>query len=324
MTKTERSRLIKFTIAAYISFLAIPVFGFKTTTSIAFSAIFVITYGSTRRGCLEYSVNRMLAQVVGVAIGTALYFTFQTFTFLPSYQRVALSMTLGLVLSLYVKYRFHLPIAEFTMFTPPFLVLLMTPGNSYYPLLRLAYCSIGVVIGILVNFFVYPADHGKETQGLLEREENLLRQLMGPFSQELALPPEEAKVMKELDLLESQITLAATEWKSDITHHKRRTKEGPDYERVMARHRLNQACWKMMKQADGLSLQDHGAFRAQCAAILRSVFAVHTQAEAAENHALDAEALLTAQPATQEGCLMTAAVIGYLRLLPAAAEPAGV
>ena len=322
MTSTERTRLLKFAVATYLSLLAVPLFGFRTTTSIAFSAIFVITYGSTRRGCLDYCVNRMLAQLIGVAIGAALYFSFRAIPFLPDYQRVALTMTAGLAASLYVKYRFQLPIAEFTMFTPAFLVLLMTPGNDLYPLLRLAYCGIGVLIGIGVNFFLYPPNHGRDTANLLRREEALLTQMMTPFAASLTLPEPLSGAARELDLLESQVTLSAAEWKSDIDHQKHRASEVSDYDATMARHRQNRACWQMMKQVDALSLEGGSPFQKKCLLFIRELFAAHLQPSATPAILLtEPEAILQEQPRTQEACLLLAALLDYRRTLSAAVSP---
>ena len=102
MTQMEKRRLTKYALATYLSTLAVFLFGFKMTTSIAYSAIFVISYGPTRFNCVSYSVRRMLAQVIGVLCGGGLHALIHApvTAFLPESQRMAFAMTIGLVIVL--------------------------------------------------------------------------------------------------------------------------------------------------------------------------------------------------------------------------------
>lgn len=254
MSKTEQRRLIKYALATYLSILAVFLFGFKMTTSIAFSAIFVISYGATRQSCLSYSLHRILAQLIGVACGGALYalITSRYAAFLPESQRMALAMTVGLVAVLALKYRLHLDIAEFTMFTPVFLVLLMTPGNAHYPVLRVLYCSIGIVIGIAVNFLAFPCPANRWTgvEAKLRREDEILEAVMSGFSRTLSLDEEDEARLAELSALETDITQSLQAMDSGTGGGRRAAPE--ETPMLARRHHLNLACIHMVRQISAL------------------------------------------------------------------------
>lgn len=64
---------------------------------------------------------------------------------------MAVSITLGAAAVLWIKYLFRWDIPDFTMVTPAYLVLLMTPAYACYPLLRFVYCLLGVTSGLLLT-----------------------------------------------------------------------------------------------------------------------------------------------------------------------------
>lgn len=251
MTQMEKRRLIKYALATYFSILAVFLFGFKMTTSIAFSAIFVISYGPTRFNCLSYSVHRMLAQMIGVLCGGGLHTLIHTsyMVFLPESQRMALAMTIGLLVVLSIKYLFHLDIAEFTMFTPVFLVLLMTPGNPQYPFLRVIYCLIGILIGTFINFLVFPcpANLWSSLDTKLHRENELLAQSIQAFSRGgEATAAQITPLLEELSALGAEIDHSL----SAIRQHAPSKRRIPDAELSLwaEQHQLNAACLKMLRQ----------------------------------------------------------------------------
>lgn len=258
MTQMEKRRLTKYALATYLSTLAVFLFGFKMTTSIAYSAIFVISYGPTRFNCVSYSVRRMLAQVIGVLCGGGLHALIHApFTaFLPESQRMAFAMTIGLVIVLSIKYLCKLDIAEFTMFTPVFLVLLMTPGNPQYPFLRVIYCLIGIVIGSVINFLVFPcpANLWSGLDAKLRRENELLTQYMEMFSGEERLEGDRGgALLEELSALGGEIDRSLTA----IHQHapsKRRVPEG-EFSLWEEQHRLNTACLNVLRQLSSLPPQ---------------------------------------------------------------------
>lgn len=254
MNQMEKRRLFKYALATYFSILAVYLFQFKMTTSIAFSAIFVITYGPTRYHDLSYSLNRMLAQLIGVLVGGILHLliNWEALSFVPPSQRMALAMTIGLVSVLGIKYCFHLDIADFTMFTPVFLVLLMTPGNSRYPFLRLVYCLIGIVVGSIINFLIYPCPANLWT-GLdqkIQRENALCTHQMEAFLKTEQISESEHNALSDLMALSAELDRGL----SALNAHKPSCRRVPAEEltRWNQQHQLNAAFLKVLQQIAAL------------------------------------------------------------------------
>lgn len=255
MNQMERRSLIKYALATYFSILAVYFFQFSMTTSIAFSAIFVISYGPTRYHGLSYALNRMLAQIIGVSIGGGLYLlmNWAALGFIPTSQRMAIAMTTGLVVVLGIKYCFHLDIAEFTMFTPVFLVLLMTPGNSRYPFLRLIYCLIGILIGSIINFLVYPCPAnlwGGLDEKIHKENEGVLHAI-DVFSHSESFPVYDRTLLDELISLSAEIDRGLSALNSHAPSRRRVSAE--EFSRWETQHKLNSICLKVLRQVDCLT-----------------------------------------------------------------------
>lgn len=261
MNQLERRRLIKYALATYFSILAVYLFQFSMTTSIAFSAIFVISYGPTRYHGLSYALNRMLAQVIGVLIGTLLYLliNWSVLSFVPVSQRMALAMTAGLVIVLGIKYHFHLDIAEFTMFTPVFLVLLMTPGNSRYPILRLIYCLIGIIIGSIINFLVYPCPANLWSgldQKIHRENEGVLHQIDAVLHAASHSAPDHT-ALDDLLLLSADIDRGLSALRAHTPSRRQIAEE--EWARWETQHKLNATCLKVLQQMSHLASGKAGA-----------------------------------------------------------------
>lgn len=250
MNQIERRRLIKYALATYFSILAVYFFQFSMTTSIAFSAIFVISYGPTRYHGLSYALNRMLAQIIGVSIGGGLYLliNWAALSFIPGSQRMAIAMTTGLVVVLGIKYCFRLDIAEFTMFTPVFLVLLMTPGNSRYPFLRLVYCLIGIFIGSVINFLIYPcpANLWSGLDKKIHRENEGVLYQIDTFLHAESFSVYDDTLLKELISLSKEIDLGLSALNCHSPSQRRVSAE--EFSQWETQHKLNSVCLKVLQQ----------------------------------------------------------------------------
>lgn len=274
MTQIESRRVFKYCVATYLSTLAVFLFGFKMTTSIAFSAIFVISYGPTWRACVSYSLHRLLAQLIGVACGGMLYWMLiaRANSFLPEAQRMAIAMTLGLAVVLCIKYICHLDIADFTMFTPVFLTLLMTASNDYYPLLRVIYCSIGVIVGICVNL-VIPSFSRKDRQNLYQKilqERELLFGIMDNFQNGHSFLAGEENQLEELARLEKEIVILLRDTeKSVLIVNSEQEMRFKDFSRE---HVLHQSALRAMRAVDSTP---PGTFKAQAMDMFGVLFTAH-------------------------------------------------
>ena len=154
----DRVTLTKLALASYIGFFLVWALGFQATASISVSAIMTIPHGSTVSRTSTYIRKRMLAQVIGVAVAYPLYLWFRWVPWLHDSQRLALPMTLSLLITAAINRKLRLNIADITMLMPGYLVILMTPGYELYPLMRPVYVLLGVLIGYGLNVVLFAPD----------------------------------------------------------------------------------------------------------------------------------------------------------------------
>ena len=177
----DRATLIKLTIASYLGFLLVWVFGFKATAGISISAIMTLPYGSTVTNTRSYVGKRMLAQVVGVAVAYPLYLFFNWVPRLHASQRMALPMTLSLLITALINRKLRWKIPDITMLIPGYLVILMTPGYDLYPIMRPIYVLLGITIGYGLNVFLFAPHYGRIVEDALRQAETSLCQSMEDY-----------------------------------------------------------------------------------------------------------------------------------------------
>lgn len=173
--------LWKLVIASYVGFLLVWAFGFNATSSISVSAIMTLPYGSTVTNTRSYVRKRMLAQIIGVMVAYPLYLFFRWLPYLHDSQRMALPMTISLILTALINRGFHLKIADITMLIPGYLVILMTPGYDLYPIMRPIYVLLGILLGYALNVWFFAPNYGKIIDQQLERAGALLEPMMSEY-----------------------------------------------------------------------------------------------------------------------------------------------
>lgn len=171
----------KLILASYIGFLLVWAFGFKATSSISVSAIMTLPYGTTVTNTRSYVRKRMLAQVIGVLVAYPLYLFVNWVPNFPASQKLALPMTLSLLITAMINRAFHLKIADITMLMPGYLVILMTPGYDLYPLMRPIYVLLGVILGYALNVWFFAPNYGKIIDEQLEKAGERLERIMNSF-----------------------------------------------------------------------------------------------------------------------------------------------
>ncbi|HJB80239.1 hypothetical protein [uncultured Flavonifractor sp.] len=174
----DRATLTKLALASYMGFFLVWALGFQATASISISAIMTIPHGSTASRTSAYIRKRMLAQIIGVAVAYPLYLWFQWVPWLHDSQRLALPMTLSLLITAAINRKLRLKIADITMLMPGYLVILMTPGYELYPLMRPVYVLLGVLIGYGLNVVLFAPDYGILVENSLEEIQEQLCRLM--------------------------------------------------------------------------------------------------------------------------------------------------
>ncbi len=178
---SDDMHLFKLVIASYVGFLLVYIFGFKATTSISVSAIMTLPYGSTVTNTRVYVKKRMLAQIIGVAVSYPTYLFFNWASFVPASQRLALSMTLTLVITAWINRAFRLKVPDITMLLPGFMVLLMTPSYGLYPFLRPVYVLLGIAIAYILNVWFFAPNYGKIIEQQLGQAEAALLSAMDRY-----------------------------------------------------------------------------------------------------------------------------------------------
>ena len=173
----DRATLTKLALASYMGFFLVWALGFQATASISISAIMTIPHGSTASRTSAYIRKRMLAQIIGVAVAYPLYLWFQWVPWLHDSQRLALPMTLSLLITAAINRKLRLKIADITMLMPGYLVILMTPGYELYPLMRPVYVLLGVLIGYGLNVVLFAPDYGILVENSLEEIQEQLCQI---------------------------------------------------------------------------------------------------------------------------------------------------
>ena len=171
----------KLVIASYIGFLLVWVFGFKATSSISVSAIMTLPYGTTVTNTRSYVRKRMLAQVIGVLVAYPLYLFVNWAPNFPESQKLALPMTLSLIITALINRGLHLKIADITMLIPGYLVILMTPGYDLYPVMRPIYVLLGVILGYALNVWFFAPNYGKIIDEQLEQVRERLACIMSSY-----------------------------------------------------------------------------------------------------------------------------------------------
>lgn len=173
--------LWKLIIASYVGFLLVWVFGFNATSSISVSAIMTLPYGTTVTNTRSYVRKRMLAQIIGVIVAYPLYLFFRWLPYLHDSQRLALPMTLSLIITALINRGLHLKIADITMLIPGYLVILMTPGYDLYPIMRPIYVLLGILLGYALNVWFFAPNYGKIIDQQLVRAGAILEPLMSEY-----------------------------------------------------------------------------------------------------------------------------------------------
>ena len=176
----DRARLLKLLVASYVGFMIMYLCGFRATSSISVSAIMTLPYGNSVTNTREYVKKRMLAQVIGVAVTYPIYLIFFIWAVdvIPPSQKWALSMTLSLAITAFINRKCKLKIADITMLIPGYLVLLMTPGYSLYPVMRPIYVLLGIAIGYVLNVRFFSPHYGKIVDQQLEEARRHLEPLL--------------------------------------------------------------------------------------------------------------------------------------------------
>ena len=174
----DRVTVWKLIIASYVGFVLVWLFGFRATSSISVSAIMTLPYGTTVTNTRSYVRKRMLAQVIGVIVAYPLYVFFNWVPYLHDSQRMALPMTLSLIITALINRGLHLKIADITMLMPGYLVILMTPGYDLYPIMRPIYVLLGVILGYGLNVWFFAPNYGKIIDEQLDRAGEKLEAVM--------------------------------------------------------------------------------------------------------------------------------------------------
>lgn len=230
----DKITLTKLVLASYIGFFLVWALGFQATASISVSAIMTIPHGSTISRTSTYIRKRMLAQIIGVAVAYPLYLWFRWVPWLHDSQRLALPMTLSLLITAAINRKLRLNIADITMLMPGYLVILMTPGYELYPLMRPVYVLLGVLIGYGLNVGLFAPDYGILVEDSLKELQERLCPLM-----EQTLPLSQ---VQQTDLLQAAAQLKNT--KTYLIYLREDKKRYAAYESRLARFEAHLGAWE--------------------------------------------------------------------------------
>lgn len=188
----DRVTVWRLIIASYVGFLLVWALDFHATSSISISAIMTLPYGATVTNTKSYVRKRMLAQIIGVLVAYPLYLFFNWVPHLHASQRLALPMTLSLIITTLINRGLRLNIADITMLMPGYLVILMTPGYDLYPLMRPIYVLLGVVLGYGLNVWFFAPNYGRIIDELPDKAGERLARVMDGYDGGAPDPSREA------------------------------------------------------------------------------------------------------------------------------------
>lgn len=268
---SDQVTLWKLIVASYIGFLLVALFGFRATSSISVSAIMTIPYGSTVSNTRVYIRKRMLAQVIGVIVAYPLYCFFLWAEFVPVSQRMALPMTLSLVITAFINRKFKLKIADITMLIPGYLVILMTPGYSLYPVMRPIYVLLGIFIGYALNVFFFAPHYGKIIDAQLHTVRTHLQPIMNGGPTGMLTPAQREELNLAAEALQK-----AVEYMPRLKQDLHQCKKYQDYinrmEYLEQRFLADEAAIYILREA--MPLEDN-QFAQEYQGVLQELFSHH-------------------------------------------------